>query len=137
MAVSLRRNYVLFLAVLVLSIVLVSYCVDAASPKKGAKSSKKSSAKTLEKKAAPSKKDWNKMTEEEWNAAEQEALDPEDRCCSAAVAQCYPNIYDFFCRWKPLEPPKPPDVPFDPKHPEKFMAAQKKVFCASAFVLPT
>jgi hypothetical protein len=22
---------------------------------------------------------------------------------------------------------KPPDTPFDPKHPEKFMAAQKKV----------
>ncbi len=40
-------------------------------------------------------------------------------------------------RWKPLEPPKPPDIPFDPKHPEKFMAAQKKVSPAKSHVPAT
>ena len=51
----------------------------AAATKKGAKSTKKTAAKASGTKPAPAKKDWNKMTEDEWNAAEQDALDPEDR----------------------------------------------------------
>jgi hypothetical protein len=65
---------------LVLMLLVVAHYVEAAAAKKGAKSAKKTSAANAEKKAAAAKKDWNKMTEEEWNAAEQEALDPEDRC---------------------------------------------------------
>ncbi len=73
---------------LLLSLLLVSHCVDAAAAKKAAKSTKKTSAASSEKKAAPAKKDWNKMTEEEWNAAEQDALDPEDRCEPALRLRC-------------------------------------------------
>ncbi len=78
MARSIRPT--LLPALLLLTLLFVSHCVDAAAAKKGAKSSKKTPAANTEKKAAPAKKDWNKMTEDEWNAAEQEALDPEDRC---------------------------------------------------------
>jgi hypothetical protein len=74
-----RATLPLLLLLLLLTLMLVSHCVDAAASKKGAASSKKSSSKDSDKKPAPSKKDWNKMTEDEWNAAEQEALDPEDR----------------------------------------------------------
>jgi len=78
MAVT-RRTPAALLPLLLLALLLVICCVDAAAAKKGAKSTKKSAAKASETKPAPSKKDWNKMTEEEWNAAEQDALDPEDR----------------------------------------------------------
>jgi hypothetical protein len=47
-------------------------------------------------------------------------------CAFVFVCEALPG------RWQPLEPPKPPAVPFDPKHPEKFMAAQKKVPCCAA-----
>ena len=146
-----RRSRAAVLLLLLLTLLLVSHCVHAAPSTKGAtasgKSKSKSSPKASDTKPAAAKKEWNKMTEDEWNAAEQDVLDPEDRC-----AKCYifslrhgvaPAERDrqlllcsspvllrhaiFLRRWKPLEPPKPPDVPFDPKHPEKFMAAQKKV----------
>ena len=65
---------------MVIALLLLSGYADAAASKKNTKSTKKSSDKKSEPKAAAAKKDWNKMTEEEWNAAEQDALDPEDRC---------------------------------------------------------
>jgi hypothetical protein len=65
---------------MVIALLLLSGYVDAAASKKNTKSTKKSSDKKSEPKTALPKKDWNKMTEEEWNAAEQDALDPEDRC---------------------------------------------------------
>jgi hypothetical protein len=70
---------------LVMVLLMVSCYVDAAASKKSSKSTKKSSDKKSEPKAGAPKKDWNKMTEDEWNAAEQEALDPEDRCVSVGA----------------------------------------------------
>jgi hypothetical protein len=78
MAILRRRKFTLVL--LLLTLLLVSYCAEAAAAKKGAASSKKKSEQKDKGKPAPAKKNWNTMTEDEWNAAEQEALDPEDRC---------------------------------------------------------
>ena len=77
--VAARRAPSTLLLLLLFALLLAICCVDAAATKKGAKSTKKTAAKASGTKPAPAKKDWNKMTEDEWNAAEQDALDPEDR----------------------------------------------------------
>ena len=101
---SKRLLTVLLLGLLVVAAFLVDDCEAAKKKKKRAKKTAPEPEDDDEDGQPKPKKAWEDMTKADWDRLEREADEPSE----------------------PYKLPEPPSIPFDPKNPHEFMAAQKK-----------